>query len=88
MLEVFSFDVYALLDPGSTLTFVTHLVSKKFDIFPDKLNEPFMVSTSMSESVFGKRVYRNCHIMFPNRVIYVELVELDMLCFDVILCID
>ena len=42
----------------------------------------------MGESVVAKRVYRNCPIMLPNRVSYVELVELDMLDFDVILGID
>ena len=39
----------------------------------------------MGESVVTKRVYRNCPIMFPNIVTYVELLELDMLDFDVIL---
>ena len=33
LLKVFSIDVYALLDPGATLSFVTPLVDKKFDIF-------------------------------------------------------
>ena len=85
MLKIFSIDVYALLDPGATLSFVTPLVTRKFDILPDILNEPLMVSTPVGESVVAKRVYRNCPIMLPNRVSYVELVELDMLDFDVIL---
>ena len=46
MLNAFSIDVYVFLDPGSTLSFVTLLVSTKFDILPDILNEPFMMSTS------------------------------------------
>ena len=33
MLKVFSIDVYVLLDPGATLSFVTLLVVKKLDIF-------------------------------------------------------
>ena len=57
-----------LLDRGDTLYFFTPLVAKKFDIFPDILNEPFMVSTPVGESIVAKRVYRNCHIMFPNTV--------------------
>ena len=61
MLKVFSFDVYALLDPGATLSFMTPLVAKKFDI----LHEPFIVSTPVGESVVGKRVHRNCPIMLP-----------------------
>ena len=47
MLKVFFIDVYALLDPGATLSFVTPLVAKKFEILPDILNEPFMMSTPL-----------------------------------------
>ncbi|XP_069143301.1 uncharacterized protein [Solanum lycopersicum] len=88
MSKVFSIDVYALLDSGATLSFITPLVSKKFDILPDILNEPFMVTTPVGESVIAKRVYRNCPLMFHNRVTHVELVEFDMIDFDVILGMD
>ena len=88
MLESFLFLLYALVDPHTTLSFFTPLIAKKFDILPNKLHEPFIVSTPVGELVVAKRVYRNCAIMFPNRVSYVELVELDMLDFDVILGLD
>ena len=55
MLKVFSIDVYALLDPGATLSFVTPLVAKKFDILPDILHEHFLVSTPVGESIFAKK---------------------------------
>ena len=32
MLQLFSFDVYSLLDPGATLSFVTPFVTMEFDI--------------------------------------------------------
>ena len=38
MLKVFSIDEYAFLDPDATLSFVTRLVAKKFDILPDILH--------------------------------------------------
>ena len=41
MLKLFSFDIYALLDPRATLSFVAPLVAMKFDILPDILDEPF-----------------------------------------------
>ena len=41
MLQVFSVNVYDLLDPGATLFFVTPLVARKFDVLPDVLIEPF-----------------------------------------------
>ena len=86
--KVFSVDIYALLYPSATISFVTPLVAIKFYILPDILNEPFMVSTLIGEYVVAKRIYRNCPIMLPNRVIYVELVELDMFYIDVILGMD
>ena len=43
MLKVFSVDVYDLLDPGTTLSFVTPFIAKKFEILPDISNEPYGV---------------------------------------------
>ena len=88
LLKVFSIDVYALLDPDATLSFVTPLVAKMFYILHDILREPFIVSTLVGESVVAKRVYRSCPIMLPNRVSYVDQVVLDMLDFHVILVMD
>ena len=88
MLKVFSVDVYFLLDSGATLSLVTYLIAKKLDILLDILNEPFMGSKLVGESVFAKRVYRNFPIMLQNRVTYVELVELCMFDFVFILGMD
>ena len=41
MLQVFSIDVYAMLDPGVSFSFVTPLVAMKFEILSDVLEEPF-----------------------------------------------
>uniref|UniRef100_M1DLT6 Gag-pol polyprotein n=1 Tax=Solanum tuberosum TaxID=4113 RepID=M1DLT6_SOLTU len=60
----------------------------KFDVLPVKLEEPFSVSTPIGESVIAKRVYRDCPISLSHRVTLVDLVELDMLDFDVILEMD
>ena len=79
MLQLFSFDLYILLDPRATLTFVNPIVSMKFDILPNKLDEPFSVSTLVDDTVVAKRVYKGCPISFPNRVTFVDLIELDML---------
>ena len=68
--------------------YFTPLIAENFDILPDILNEPFMVSTPVGVSVVAKKVHRNCPIMLPNRVTYVELVEFDMFDSDVILGMD
>ena len=88
MLKIFTLDVYDLLDPGATFSFVTPLVAKMFDTLPDILHEPFLEYTPVGESVVFKRVYQNCPIALSNRVSYVDLVELDILDFDILLCMD
>ena len=59
------------------------LIARNFEILPDIFNEPFMVSTPVGESLVAKRVYRNCPIMLPNRVIYVDVAELDFFLFHI-----
>ncbi|XP_015167771.1 uncharacterized protein [Solanum tuberosum] len=75
-------------DPGTTLSFSTSLVAMKFDVLPETLKEPFSMSTPVCDSVIAKGVYRGCPISLSNRVTLVDLVELDMLDFDVILGMD
>ena len=82
MLKVFSLDGYALLDPHATLSFFRPLIANKFAMLPDILHEPFLVSTPVGESFVAKRVYISFPIMLPNILSYVDLVELDMLDFD------
>ena len=65
LLKFFSIDVYVLFYPDATLSFITFLVSKKFDILPDILKEPFMVSTFVGESIVAKRMCSNWPIMLP-----------------------
>ncbi|KAH0664080.1 hypothetical protein KY284_029011 [Solanum tuberosum] len=85
MLKVFQLYVHALLDPSATLSFVTSYVAMRFDVLLDVLLEPFYVSTPIGDSIVAKRVYRKCPISLSRRVTLVDLVELDMLDFDVIL---
>ena len=77
-----------MLDLGETLSFVTALVSRKFDVFRDTLIEPFLVSTPIGDSVVAKRVYTKCPVMFPNRVTLFDLLELGMFDFHIILGMD
>ena len=70
LLKVFSIDVYALLDLGTTLSFVTTFVAKKFDVLPDMLHEPLVISNPVGEPVVEKRVYKNCPITLTYRVSY------------------
>ncbi|XP_075096565.1 uncharacterized protein LOC107786335 [Nicotiana tabacum] len=88
MLTIFTFDVYALIDPGSTLYYVTPYIAKKFGIKPEKLCEPFEVSTPVGESVIARYIYRGCPVKVHRRLAVTNLVELEMLDFDVIMGMD
>ena len=55
---VLSFHVYALVDPGSTLSMVTPLLTNQFDLLPEILHEPFLVSTPIGDSVMAEGVCR------------------------------
>ena len=60
------------------------LVARKFDVLPDVLIEPSSVCTPMGDSVVGKRVYKECPVMLPNRVSLADLVEFDIFDFHII----
>ncbi|XP_070007837.1 uncharacterized protein [Nicotiana sylvestris] len=81
-------DVYALIDPGSTLSYVTLFVSMEFGIEPDQLHEPFSVSTPVCESITATRVYKGCVVMVWGRDTTADLIELGMVDFDVIMRMD
>ena len=88
MLQVFSSSVYNLLDPGSTLYFVTPLLALSFEILPEALHDPIVVSTPLGENVRTDRVYKDYPIVVSGKTMFVDSVELPMHDFDVILCMD
>ncbi len=84
-LPIFHLDVYDFHDSSVTLSFVTPYVAMRFDVSLEVLLDYFSVSTPIGESIVAKRVYRNYPISLSHRVTHIDLVELDMLDFDVIL---
>ena len=62
-LQIFSTSIYALLDPRSTLSFLTPLLSLTFKILLDSLHDPIVVSTPLGENVRTDRVYKDCPIV-------------------------
>ena len=85
MIKVFTFYVYALLDLGTSLIFLTPYVANHFEIHLEKLYEPFCVSTPVGESILVERVYCYCPVSISHKNTMTDLVELDMVDFDVIL---
>ena len=85
MLHVFHLYVYDLLDPGVSLSFVTPYIVVNFGVSPETLVEPFLVSTPVGIFIIARQVYRNCPIIISQKVTSVDLVELEMMDFDIIL---
>ena len=85
MLQVFSTAVYALLDPGSTLSFVTPLLALTFEILAEFLHDLVVVSTPLGENVRTCRVYKDCLKVVSGKTMCANLVELpmqDFLCYS------
>ena len=61
-LRVFVLDVYALLDSGATLFFVTPYIAVQFNVSPETLSEPFSVSTPVGDPIIARRVNINCPV--------------------------
>ncbi|XP_070046641.1 uncharacterized protein [Nicotiana tomentosiformis] len=84
-LTVQSHDVYALIDPGSTLSYVTLYVAMEFGIEPKHLPEPFAVSTPVGESIVAAQVYRGCVVTVRGWDTVADHIELGIVDFDVIM---
>lgn len=68
--------MYALIDPGSTLSHITLFVAGKCDKEPKLLHQPFEVSMVVGESLIVKRVHRDCDMMIYDHHTLADLNEL------------
>ena len=67
---------------------MTPYFANKFDVLLEKLYELFCVSTLVGESILAERVYRDCLVSINHKDTMADLVELDMVDFDVVLGMD
>ncbi|XP_070054400.1 uncharacterized protein [Nicotiana tomentosiformis] len=75
-------------DPVSTLSYVTPYIALEFGMEPEQLHEPFFISTPVGEPILAARVYRDCVVTVHGRDTMVDLVELGIVNFDVIMRMD
>ncbi|XP_070040575.1 uncharacterized protein [Nicotiana tomentosiformis] len=88
ILSVCSFDALALIDPGSTHSYVSSYFALRFSRQPELLNDPFLVATLVGESLLAEYVYRACQIRVEGRDTLVDLIVLDMIDFDMLMGMD
>ena len=62
-LQVFSTFVYYLLDPGSTLSFVTPLLDLTFETPPEVLHDPIVVRTPVRRKLRADCDHIDCPIV-------------------------
>ncbi|XP_073017845.1 uncharacterized protein [Primulina eburnea] len=79
---------YTLFDCGATHSFVSRRFAKKLKLAHDILSEPLRVATPASKTIETQKVYRNCEICINEQTFEVELIQLNMVEFDIILGMD
>lgn len=85
MLHLVSYDILVLLDINSTLCDVSPYAVVHFGFGSKSVFDPFVVSTTVGESIIARKIYRNCVMSIFYREELVDLIELNMLDFHVIL---
>nr|XP_033509854.1 uncharacterized protein LOC117274634 [Nicotiana tomentosiformis] len=88
ILSVCSFDALALIYPGATHSYVSSYFALRFGSQPELLNDPFLVSTPVGESLLAEYVYRACRIRVEGRDTLADLIVLDMIDFDMLMGMD
>ncbi|XP_070009943.1 uncharacterized protein [Nicotiana sylvestris] len=86
--SICSFDAIALIDPGSTHSYVSSYFALRFSRLPELLNDPFLVATPVGESLLAEYVYRACQIQVEGRDTLADLIVLDMIEFDMLMGMD
>ncbi|XP_069152830.1 uncharacterized protein [Solanum lycopersicum] len=74
--------------PRASLSFVTPYFAMNFDIISEQLSEPFSFSTLVGKFILAERLYHDCPISVNHKSTMADLVELDMVEFDVNLGMD
>ncbi|XP_070053500.1 uncharacterized protein [Nicotiana tomentosiformis] len=88
ILTIHSHAIYALMDPGSTFSYITPFIAGKLDMRSELLPQPVEVSMLVGDSIVANHVYQDCTVLINDRPTSVDLVELVMLDFDVIMGMD
>ncbi|XP_060216698.1 uncharacterized protein LOC132644138 [Lycium barbarum] len=88
ILTVCSHPVFILMDLGSTYSYVSPFYAACLERVLDYIDAPFLVSTPVGESIVVDRVYRDCIVSIQSTETLVNLHELQMVSFDVIMGMD
>nr|XP_033515208.1 uncharacterized protein LOC117279729 [Nicotiana tomentosiformis] len=80
ILSICSFDALALIDLGSTHSYVSSCFALRFSRQPELLNDPFLVATPVGESLLAEYVCSACQIRVEGRDTLADLIVQDRGC--------
>ncbi|XP_073056904.1 uncharacterized protein [Primulina eburnea] len=79
---------YVLFDCGATHSFISKRFTKKLGLIPEILVEPFRIATPTSKTIETHKIHRNCIVYINEHTFNAELIQVNMVEFDVILGMD
>ncbi|XP_056165622.1 uncharacterized protein LOC130137713 [Syzygium oleosum] len=79
---------YALFDSGATHSFVSTEFVKKLDVLPEPLEYELRVNTPTGDFLVADHVFKGCVLQINNVEMTVDLVELNVRDFNIIIGID
>jgi len=79
---------HVLFDSGATHSFVNPVFVKKLTNKPSEMDVQLYVTTPLGSTHYTDVVFKNCTIQLEGRVLPVDLVQLDIQGWDVILEMD
>ncbi|XP_043813702.1 uncharacterized protein LOC122723867 [Manihot esculenta] len=86
--SIFDKPVYALIDPGSTHSYICLPIVNEGKLQADSVNQDIIVTNPLGHSVIVSKVYRDCPISIHGHIFHGDLIELPFREFDVILGMD
>ena len=86
--SIFKTNVYALIDPGSTHSYVCTSIPSLGSLPKSEIEYDILVTNPLGHSVMVNKVYRDCPIKIREYEFPRDLIELSLREFDVILGMD
>ena len=83
-ISLFDFDIYALINPGATHSFIASTTASRWPITLGVLGTDLTVSTPLGDCIIVHTVYRDCPLQinrvdFPANLIVFPMLELDVI---------
>ena len=84
-LQLDTIQVYALIDPGASHSFIPYRIVNNLHVLSNKLGVGVMVSTPLGENIHIDDIYRGVKLYIGGLELRVDLMPLELYDFDLIL---